>query len=503
MAGAVSPKAPPPVALFYGNQAYAVEQAARRLIDRVLGDGPRDFSFQRFDAAELARAGSAEAGAEALGAFQLACEAAPFLCERWVVRLDRVEAVKVSDRVAQNLLKALNALQLFRCRSGEESAWALEEDLTPDDRREAGAQPQPWVEHVESRSEGPPALHLRPAAAGARCLLAQGGERRLVDVKAFLREKLKGRFVFADELEEDAAGAAGAGPAAGSAGSRLHQALERLLTRPPEGLTLVLTATATREGDLSRALLGKLKGRGPIEKFVTYDDYHPADFVQQGARERGIRLSRPQVELVIQLAGNSQGRLAAELDKLALLFDDGKPPDDAALARAVSGGQGGSLFLVTDKLGSKDLPGALGVLETFLTETPQEHPMLIGILARHTRQLLLVHSLMRLRVPEADWAAQLKLHPFIARKVAAQARRFSELELERMLGALAGLDVAAKRLGHLTGPLFREYLHAVCSSAFAGRPAPGGRPGGAAGKAIGSAIGSALGSGLAALGRKP
>ena len=456
--------APPSCALFYGNQAYAVDQAARRLTDRVLGEGPRDFSFQRFDAAELLKSGSADAAAEALGAVQLACETAPFLCERWVVRVDHVEAVRVSDRAAQNLLRALEALQLFRCRIAGQEAWALEEDLTGDDERVGGAQPQPWVDEVESRSDGPPLLHLRPSAADARCLHSHGGERRLVDVKAFLREKLKGKFAFADEAEGEGAPAGGG---SASAATRLHQVLERVLAHPPEGLCLLLTAQATRDSDLSRPLLGKLKGQGPIEKFVTYDDYNPVDFVMQGARERNVRLSRPQAELVIQLAGNNLGRLAGELDKLALLFGDAAPPGDDALVRAVSGGQNASLFLITDKLGGKDLPGALGVLEHFLAETPNEHPVLIGILARHTRQLLRVHSLMRLRVPEADWPSQLKLHPFLAKKVVAQARRFTQPELEAMLRALAALDVAVKRHGHLTGPLFREFVQAVCRGGFA------------------------------------
>ncbi len=184
------------------------------------------------------------------------------------------------------------------------------------------------------------------------------------------------------------------------------------------------------------------------------------------ARARQVALERPLAALLIHLAGNDLGRLVSELDKLALLFGGGPPPDEQALVRAVSGSHGASLFLITDRLGGKDLAGALDVLEHFLAEHPHEHPVLIGILARFVRQLLHVHALMRLEVPESDWPAQLKLHPFIARKVAAQARRFRQGELERMQRALAGLDVAVKRHAHLTGPLFREFVHAVCSEGF-------------------------------------
>jgi DNA polymerase-3 subunit delta len=453
---------PPPVTLLYGNQPYVVDKDARRLVDEALGEGPRDFSFQRFDAAELVRPGAGEAAGEGIGAFQLACESTPFLCERWVVRLDHLEAVRMSDRAAQNLLRALGELRLFRSSLVGEPAWALEEDLLPSDPREGGAREQPWVSEVESRAEGAPRLHLAPEAAGARCLLSRGGNRRLVDVPTFLREKLRGKFVLADEEPREP----GALEPAPAAAARLHQVLERLLERPPEGLVLILTAVASREGDLSRPLLKKIGEKGKVGKFVVYDDHVPSRWVQDEAAARGVRLSRPLAELLIHLVGNDQGRLAGELDKLALLFGGGRPPEEEELVRAVSGSSGASLFLVTERLGAKDLAGALEVLEHFLAETPGEHPVLIGILARHLRQLRHLHALMRQGVSQSEWPAQLKLHPFIAKKLAAQARRFNEEELERMVQALAGLDLAVKRHAHLTGPLLREFVQGVCRDGF-------------------------------------
>ncbi len=141
------------------------------------------------------------------------------------------------------------------------------------------------------------------------------------------------------------------------------------------------------------------------------------------------------------------------------------------------GAQGGSLFAITDRLGSKDLAGALAVLEHFLADNPNEHPVLIGILARFFRQLLHVRTLEATGAGgEAEVASRLKLHPFIARKVAAQAQRFEPAELERILRALAGMDVAVKRHGRLEGPLFRELVHAACAGAFRRADHPLGTP---------------------------
>jgi DNA polymerase-3 subunit delta len=256
--------------------------------------------------------------------------------------------------------------------------------------------------------------------------------------------------------------------------------LERLIERPPPGLYLVLTAAASRESDLSRPLLASIRNHGSVEKSVTYDDYEPVEWVLKESRARGVNLDRPGAELFIHLAGNNLGRLAAELDKLSLLHGQGPPPDEAALVRAVHGSQRASLFLITDRLGVRDLAGALGVLEHFLADTPGEHPVLIGILSRFFRQLLHLQSLRQQGVSEADWASRLKLPPFIVRKLAAQARRFAPGELEAILRALAGLELTLRRHAHLTGPLFREFLHAVCREGF--------DPSGKAGPFLGSGL---------------
>lgn len=468
-----APRPAKPVTLLYGNQAYSVEQAAGALIDRILGEGPRDFSLYRFDAEEMLRAGAPEGAGSAVDALQLACDTPPFLSETWVVRVDHVEAVRAADRAAQTLQRALGELRVARCTLDGEACWALEDDLLPDERGAELVPVQRWVRDVEGRGSAPPKLHL--AAAGDEApsfVVAQGGERWRVDLKGFLRERLRGRFVFADEADEEDAAAP-----AGSAAGRLHQLLERLVEHTPPGLHLVLTAAAGRESDLSRGLLGKVKRHGAVERFVTYDDYNPADWVLREARARGLRLDRPRAGLIVHLVGNDLGRLASELDKLALAFGEGGSPDEDALLQAVHGGQGGSLFVITERLGSKDLAGALTVLEHFLADNPNEHPVLIGILARYFRQLLQVHALDATGgAGEAELAAQLKLHPFIAKKVAAQARRFEQVELERIVRALAGLDVAVKRHGRLEGPLFRELVHATCAGAFRRADHPLGTP---------------------------
>jgi DNA polymerase-3 subunit delta len=450
---------PPSAALFFGNQSYSVDEAATKLTGRVLGDGPRDFTYQRFDAAELLKPAAAEAMAGRIDAFQVACEALPLLGDQRVVRLDHLEAVRVPDRAGQTLQRALEAQKLCRVAWGGKPVWVAEADVEPGEAPEETRPAAAWLESVQAQSAGPPILLLRNL--GGTFAVTRRGKREQVSLPEFLRATVKGKFVLPDEGEDSE------GPAPAAGAGRLHHLLESLLAQPPPGLTLILTAAVTRETDLSKPLVAALKAlRAPQEKFVTYDDYNPVDWVLKEAGTRALRLTRPVAEALIHRVGNDLGKLAQELSRLALLFPAGRSPTEEELIDAVHAGGQYSVFQIGERLGQRDLEGALLALRHFLEDRSNEHPVLIGILARHFRQLALVHDLGRNGVPDDELAGRLKLHPFIAKKVAAQARRFAPRELDNIRQAVAEIDVAAKRQGTLTHVLFKDFVHRVCRGGF-------------------------------------
>jgi DNA polymerase III delta subunit len=451
---------PPAAALFFGNQGYSLDEAATRLTDRVLGDGPRDFTYQRFDAAELLKSGGAEAIAGRIDAFQTACEAMPLLGDQRVVRLDRVDAVRVPDRAGQALQRALEAQQVCRVTWEGRPVWVAEADVASGEAAEETRPLAAWVESVQAQSAGAPVLHLR-ALAGSAFALSRRGKRAEASLPDFIRATVKGKFVLPAEAEDDD----GTAPAAGA--GRLHHLLESLLANPPSGLTLILTAAVTRDTDLSKPLVAALKAlHAPLEKFVTYDDYNPVDWVLKEAGNRALRLTRPLAATLIERVGNDLGKLAQELKRLALVFPASKTPTEDELLAAVHGGGQYSVFQISERLGQRDLEGALLALQQFLDASPNEHPVLIGLLARTFRQLALVHDLGRHGVSDDELPSRLKLHPFIAKKVVAQARRFAPRELANIRQAVAQIDVAAKRHDRLTAVLFKDFVDQVCRGGF-------------------------------------
>ncbi len=344
--------------LIFGTQAYSVEQAAEKLIGRVLGSAPREFCYHRFDAEEMVKTGGAEGMGTSLEAFQVACRSVPFLSENYVVRLDRLESVKAPQRGAQSVQRNLAALQAVQCTWEGRTPWALLEEVESGERIGQARPVESWVESVEAQPGGGALIALKPDTP--EWLLARRGTRQAVDMPTFLQAKLKGNLRFVNQEAGAAPALAPAGAPAGAAG-RLHGQLEKLVAGPPPDCWLVFTAAAARESDLSGPLLKLIKQHGHIEKFVTYDDYQPVDWVQRTAREKGIPLGRDAAAAFIHLAGNDLGQLAQELEKLSLLATPGSELDEDAVLRAVHGNSRSSLFWITEKLGAKDQDGALAV----------------------------------------------------------------------------------------------------------------------------------------------
>jgi len=454
---------PKQVTLIYGNQAYSVEQTAAKLTDQLLGDAPRDFAFHKFDAAEILSPGAGE-GDTNLQSFVLACQSMPFLCERYVVRLDHVEKVRSPAQAVGKATQTLSSLWVFPVDWEGQSVWALEEHLPQGASRSGQRVVGDWVSDISTVVGGGVMLQL--TGEEPRFLMPKGGDHHLLTLKQFLSSQLK-KVRFADEEEADTDLLSSTGPV----GARLHQILEKLLVNPPPDCFIILTAKVEREKDIPAKLLKLAQQHGKVEKFITYDDYSPVDFVLKEGSARGLKFEKRTAELLIHLAGNNLSHLASELDKMALLFPKDATPSEQELLGFLHDNRRFSPFFLAERLGERDLDGSLSVLDQFLVNSPHEHPILIGIMARHFRQLLQVHALRKLGANEKEMASQLKLHPFIARRVVGQAQRFSARELESILLALAGLDVELKRHTHLTGVMLKEFAMGVCLSRY-----PGGNP---------------------------
>ncbi len=132
-------------------------------------------------------------------------------------------------------------------------------------------------------------------------------------------------------------------------------------------------------------------------------------------------------------------RLAAsELEKLALYASD-RPISAADVMTLVNPVSLSSVFAFVDALAARDGPAAATQLHRFLDAG--EPPLrLLSLMARQFRLLLRTRALLDAGTSPASLASELAVPPFVAKKLAGQAQRFSVAFLLRSLRKLRDLD---------------------------------------------------------------
>jgi DNA polymerase-3 subunit delta len=140
----------------------------------------------------------------------------------------------------------------------------------------------------------------------------------------------------------------------------------------------------------------------------------------------------------------------SELEKLALYRLDGQiVPDDvkALVADVVPG----STWAFLDAIGLRRAAEAAELAER-LDEVPA--PLLITHLHRRIKQLIEVADLLDTGTPARELVRTLKLNPYVAEKLAAQARAWTLPELDAALEGLLEMDADLK--GHNGGGELRK-----------------------------------------------
>ncbi|MEE8110102.1 MAG: DNA polymerase III subunit delta [bacterium] len=239
--------------------------------------------------------------------------------------------------------------------------------------------------------------------------------------------------------------------------------LESLLENPPESACLVLMASPIEEGDARERrrrapakLIKKVRQSGVV---VATDPLKNKDFgvrVQKMASRLGFKLDGEALGLLVERTGGSLRRASSELEKLALHVeeDEGGREEGAPLpgvslekvAAVVDDGRTENLFALTDALGARNAGKALESLRRLFR---QDHhgAAIVVFLSRHFVRLLGVRVLLDDGVPVAAVPKRLGGHPFYARKLAEQARRFSDAELRKALVRLQQTDILLRGSG--------------------------------------------------------
>lgn len=263
------------------------------------------------------------------------------------------------------------------------------------------------------------------AACGALPFLAK---RRLVIVDGLLA-RLTGK---GDGESTDAPGR-----------KRALAELIAVLDQVPDTTALVLTER--RELPAGHALLrwaAQAGGRAFVRAFDVPKGVALAQWISARARALGGAF-RPQAAQRLANAVVDDPRLAAqEIVKLLTFVNFERPVEVDDVERLVPYGGGADVFAMVDALGGRDARRALEHLHRLLQS--QDAAYAFAMAVRQFRLLLQVRELIDGGAKARDVAQQLRLPPFVAGKLVAQAGNFNLADLERAYRRLLDLDLAIK-----------------------------------------------------------
>ena len=250
-----------------------------------------------------------------------------------------------------------------------------------------------------------------------------------------------------------------------SSASRLFEAVENIINNPPDSLWFIFTSPAMREQDFSKPLFRGIKQSGRIQKFVAYDNSSPFNWVIQRAEKKGLPLSADVARLMINIVGNDLTDLDHELEKLSLYLS-GAPITEDLIKEHIRGHKHFSVFRMTEALSRKELLPALEILDQQLQTAPREHVRLFALIIMQFRRLLIIHSMLSQFKKETEILAKISLPPFLGKQVLAQARNFSNLEMQNIYAELAHLDLRVKFKSSLAPLLLQDLFQRICNGHF-------------------------------------
>jgi DNA polymerase-3 subunit delta len=146
--------------------------------------------------------------------------------------------------------------------------------------------------------------------------------------------------------------------------------------------------------------------------------------------------------LLASLVGEDVRLADQEITKLLTYVNFERPVVEADVMELTAVLPEGDIFEFVDALGNRDRKKAVRVFHRLLTD--QDQLRIFNMVVRQFRLLLLSREILDQYGGEAEITRRLKIHPYVSRKIASQARHFSQPQLDRIYHRLLDIDSGLK-----------------------------------------------------------
>ena len=167
-----------------------------------------------------------------------------------------------------------------------------------------------------------------------------------------------------------------------------------------------------------------------------------APWIRAEAQNYGVKLEPAAIDRLRDVVGSDLSRLALAVEQLGLYAGRRAVTSDD-VDDLIADTRERSVFELTDAIGAADRSRALAAVAS-LCDQRESAVGVVVMLARHIRQLSMVHSLRKHAVSRAEWGQKLGVPPFVVDKLIAQARSYQPHALAIATQRLAAADRALK-----------------------------------------------------------
>ena len=189
-------------------------------------------------------------------------------------------------------------------------------------------------------------------------------------------------------------------------------------------------------------LLAALKKSGEVHNFEQPTGKAFVRWAVGHAKGIGLELSEDVATSLIERCSGDKQRLVTEMEKLAL-YVSGRPATEDDVEALCPPDVQSNIFAFVDALGAGDRGSAIRLLEALIATG--EPPLRATYMVRRQFRLLArARALFARGTSHGEVARELKVPPFVVRKLEEQARVASDEDLEEALGLILDLERGLK-----------------------------------------------------------
>jgi len=237
---------------------------------------------------------------------------------------------------------------------------------------------------------------------------------------------------------------------------------DRFVDTIPPGTCLVLSCHV-KENPAPKSFLGKWETLGASVVEAAEPSFSEASqWVSESLRSRGLRIAPDAVEALITITGRSIERLEKEVEKIEAYMgparDKSRPQEvgTQVVLQCASADPEKTSFAFIDAVGAKNAPRAFA--EYLDLRARGANPVaIVGLLASHFGLVWRAKEAEMKKTPQNELGKVLGVHPYAARKAAAESRRWTFAQIETALRTLCAVDEDLKR-GRIDPDRAMDYL---------------------------------------------